>query len=344
MITILHLIGAFFFLVCIWVEQAAQNTSSYDIKAERQKEHLKVLGILEDSTEVSFKLTFDFNRPRIRHLDRFSYLLKGRSFDTQSMRQYNGTFCLEGLDATDRVINNSLLFNSGIFPFRVDNVQLIATRDDSVRRVTAFDGILGLNSLDNCNLNVPASAVINQMRGKNKGFSLDIPQLKFVNEFHGQSFGEYDGKWFRIQQFQFGRVALNAPLKGKIDLESRFIKIPSSLYNQIKKSHGLFDTRSLFSSDDTIEFWSDKKDPITFAWMKLDSKSPIFNFPMELFWKRSEKILFPPYWSKKTQWVNTIFIPHDYDFVSFGLFFLDEFKVSFDLENGKIYFERKNVT
>lgn len=99
------------------------------------------------------------------------------------------------------MINNSLLFTSGIFPFRVDNVQLIATRDDSVRRVTAFDGILGLNSLDNCNLNVPASAIINQMRGKNKGFSLDIPQLKFVNEFHGQSFGEYDGSGLKFSNF-----------------------------------------------------------------------------------------------------------------------------------------------
>jgi hypothetical protein len=39
--------------------------------------------------------------------------------------------------------------------------------------------------------------------------------------------------------------------------------------------------------------------------------------------------------------VDLVFIPHDEEWITFGLFFLDHFSVSFDLKKGVIYFEPK---
>jgi hypothetical protein len=128
----------------------------------------------------------------------------------------------------------------------IHDVQLIGTHDDSVRRPFRYSGILGLNSLDNCTLQHSSSAFVNQLRGKNNGFSIDLPQLIFESDFSGFAQAKYDGKFFEIKIFEFGKLISTVPIMGMIDLESKFIKIPFQIYDKITQLYDFKAKKSLF--------------------------------------------------------------------------------------------------
>lgn len=302
-----------------------------EIKLVRMREDLGAYARLEDKKEVFFKLSLNSNRPKIQERSLLSYFRPDRSFSTRKWKVYDGDFCHQK-KVSQKVFLNSLTFQDD---FKVKGIQLVASKRQ-LGTNQIFSGILGLNPMSTCNEHLQdPNAIINVLRQKDKGYTINLPKLTFTSEFPSASFTKYDGYFFQIVQFGYDSFASDQVFfNAKIDLDSNEIKIPRKAYESLR-SEGFFQTSELDKNNEDLYFSGNYWIGTPFvdtsgkeAWLKLPN---------------GEKI-----WLSKWKNVNfinlnsqNVYMAHDEDYWSFGLYFLDRFAVSFNVEDELIYIERK---
>jgi hypothetical protein len=294
---------------------------SLELRIHRKYKDLTLNALLEGKHEIDFKLTFNENRPMIRESIRFLPLWCCKSFNTKFFTHYKGEYCHSGKVA-HKVFEGSLRFDEG---FSLENIQFLATQDESTSQRTRYSGILGLNSINWCDEHsLDPNAPLNQLRKNEDGFTIDIPRLIFTSDFDFQFQTPFNGNSFEIVNFRLGSVDFRKNLQVKIDLDTNEIKLPVEIYFEFKRNSNDFRMDLHFFTQSSVNFG--------YTWEVSECS---FELPS------GAKMYLPVGESGKIS-VDFEFIPHDEEWISLGLVFLDYFAVSFDMIKERIYFNPKS--
>ena len=295
--------------------------SALKLKIHRKQLDLNVEGFIEDERSVEFKLTLNENRPMIRENNGILPYFCCKSYSTKKMMLYKGHFCLNGR-TEGKVYESSLRFAnfSGL-----KGIQLIATDSSKTSQRRRYSGILGLSHLDECGLKrQDPHAPVNVIRKDLNGFTIDLPRLIFTSKFDAQFQTPFDGMFFEIVGFKLGPFHFPMKLNVKIDLETNEYKIPAEFLSHFKDFDSDYKIDSQgFSMYESflVYFWE-----VDECWFEFEGGAKM-NLPLNEKGKIS---------------IDYTFRSHQEDWISFGLYFLDHFAVSFDLTSGKIYFSPKS--
>jgi len=130
--------------------------------------------------------------------------------------------------------------------------------------------------------------------------------------------------FFEIVGFKLGPFHFPMKFKVKINLETNEYKIPAEFLSHFKDFDSDYKIDSQgFSMYESflVYFWE-----VDECWFEFEGGAKM-NLPLNEKGKIS---------------IDYTFRSHQEDWISFGLYFLDHFAVSFDLTNGKIYFSPKS--
>lgn len=283
---------------------------------------------LQEGTKIPFKLSLNTNRPKIKHINCEWFCKWRNDYNTMKMQLFQGYGCLKR-NYGDEVVLNSLVFNQD---FRVMNAQLVAL--NPIGRIEA--PILGLNPMEDCDpTKRDPEAIINRMRDKSHGYTIDLPILRFVSQFKGNFHSEYIDGWFTMKKFTIDAFEITQNMKAKIDLHSNFIHIPSETF-QLMQSELSFKERINYLFESEYATFSSNRMPKVKKLSMQFTHGPEMPLPIKYF---DRYIGFTSgYYIDR---VHTVFLPHSESYWTFGLQFLDHFAVSIDLEGEHIYFEPK---
>lgn len=306
-----------------------------EIKITHKKQDLVTDVQLENNTTVQFKLSLDANRPKLRRRNCKWFCKLRNDYNTETMQVFNGSDCLSG-SPTDRTLVTSLAFNKDLL---VQDVQLIESADYSTRTFAPYQGLLGLNWASACADSQPDSeALINRMRDKDHGFTIDIPRLVFGSGFNKIFYSEYSEGWFTIKGFTIAKMAIARTMEAKIDLNSNLVKVPSGIFSQMQNYLG--SETATPNEIDGREYFTTAKEKVERLSIRF-AHGPPMDLPLKPFFHRRR--FFSVVTGMFYHRVETIFEPHSKPYWSLGLKFLDHFKVSFDLERGEISFQPKGT-
>jgi hypothetical protein len=206
----------------------------------------------------------------------------------------------------------------------VEKVQLIATRDFAVSSRFRYNGILGINPMDERDeTKLDENAVINRMRKKNEGFTNVLPKLIITTQFDYELKADLKGIHFEILKLKLEGTTFWERFKIKIDLDSSKFMLPSRIYERFKRESKNVRTKFEYSFAGGMH-----------AQNVYDVNECSFGFV-----DGSEMTL--PLSSSGVLELDYVFGHHENNWISLGIFFLERFAVSFDLPKGKIYFQPK---
>ena len=309
---------------------------SFQIPINRREKSLTVQATLEDGESVDFKLSTVFNRPLIRDSNNELFQLEGKSYNTAKMKPYFGSDCSPTAEG-DREFVNSLTFPKS--NMNVENVNLIASQQSVASEWFEHNGILGLFPLSLCEEGVEdPNAFINRLRGNNSGYSIDASSLSITNEFPKNAANSpFGGLIFDISCIILDEFIFTDSIVGVVDLHSNAIKVPAKIFDQLLESLSISE---VVYSDEVEGSKFISIFDLKLKQFKIElSEGPIVEFPPCKFWN-SKFVNYPndyfPFYE-----ISTVFVPHDEEYWSFGLKFLDVCKISVDLERWRIYFEQK---
>jgi hypothetical protein len=289
-----------------------------ELQIERTETDLIVTGTIDGEHDVDFKLTFNENRPMIKEKARFIPYWCCKSYSTSKMKQSYAKYCRKDQKAFLKSFETTLTLKH-MLSFR--RIQLISTQDESASKRGRYSGIFGINPFDLCNTTrLDPNAVINKMRKKFPGFTIDLPYLSFRSSFTFHYAAPLDGMLFEIKAFMIGNIFIAGNFKAKIDLDSNQCKIPAKFFIFAQKfgiQHRLKwlpRTKIFYSLWKIDEFWFQLSSGAKLQ-LPLEEKGPIS--------------------------ADVLFSPHEENYITFGLYFLDHFSVSFDFVSKKIFFREK---
>lgn len=175
---------------------------SYEILLERgEKEITTKLDFEQGIRGANFKLSFSTNRPRFREDNGLlGWLFPQKSYKTSSMKRAGDFVCIDPA-SVDKTFVNSVEFGG---EFKVNDIQVFASKDDSVSKWLRYNGILGISPMSLCDsTKQDPEAIINRMRGSNSGFIIDLPHLKFDSQFEGKPFRPLMGDGLTFQKWNW---------------------------------------------------------------------------------------------------------------------------------------------
>lgn len=114
-------------------------------------------------------------------------------------------------------------------------------------------------------------------------------------------------------------------MKGKIDLESRYIKVPSRYFDEIKKEFEFLSETEVEFSDKAKGFGTPKSVINIQIAITQPSQGKSLKLPLKRYWER--KMFRDPNEFNPKPCVEIFFVKHNEPYWSFGLHFLEDFRV-----------------
>ncbi len=109
--------------------------------------------------------------------------------------------------------------------------------------------ILALDPMNGCdNQELDQHAIINRMRGEERGYKISPTELTFLSKFNKKYYSNYSNGTFIIKNFTQGEMKISRIMKGKIDLHSNFIGVPSDIFEEMKSKFTLNEKANQFLS------------------------------------------------------------------------------------------------